>query len=103
MDPSRQEPRTAHPGGNAETRIAVIDLGSNTARLVVFAARPGYCFRLEDEIREVVRLREGLFFEEFWRHLDYPVMPDVRRFSVLNAARVYHTRRTHASLTAPVG
>ena len=60
MDPSRQEPRTAHPGGNAETRIAVIDLGSNTARLVVFAGRPGYCFRLEDEIREVVRLRQGL-------------------------------------------
>ena len=60
MDPSRQEPRTAHPGGNAETRIAVIDLGSNTARLVVFAARPGYCFRLEDEIREVVRLRQGM-------------------------------------------
>jgi exopolyphosphatase/guanosine-5'-triphosphate,3'-diphosphate pyrophosphatase len=41
-------------------RIAVIDLGSNTARLVVYSAVPGYAFRLEDEIREVVRLRQGM-------------------------------------------
>lgn len=41
-------------------RIAVIDLGSNTARLIVMQAVPGYCYRLEDEIREVVRLRKGL-------------------------------------------
>jgi len=41
-------------------RIAIIDLGSNTARLVVFGAVPGYSYRLEDEIREVVRLRQGM-------------------------------------------
>ncbi|HHJ06160.1 MAG TPA: Ppx/GppA family phosphatase [Anaerolineae bacterium] len=41
-------------------RIAVIDLGSNTARLVVMKTVPGYAYRLEDEIREVVRLREGM-------------------------------------------
>lgn len=41
-------------------RIAVIDLGSNTARLVVFSATPGYAYKLEDEIREVVRLRQGM-------------------------------------------
>lgn len=40
--------------------VAVIDLGSNTCRLVVFSAAPGYAFRLEDQIREVVRLRQGL-------------------------------------------
>lgn len=40
--------------------IAVIDLGSNTARLIVMSAIPGYAFRLEDEIREVVRLRQGM-------------------------------------------
>ncbi len=41
-------------------RIAVIDLGSNTARIVVISADPGHAYRLEDEIREVVRLRQGM-------------------------------------------
>lgn len=41
-------------------RIAIIDLGSNTARLIVMGAIPGYAYRLEDEIREVVRLRQGM-------------------------------------------
>ncbi len=41
-------------------RIAIIDLGSNTARVVVMNAVPGYAYRLEDEIREVVRLRQGM-------------------------------------------
>ena len=41
-------------------RIAIIDLGSNTARLIVINATPGYSYRLEDEVREVVRLRQGM-------------------------------------------
>ena len=41
-------------------RVAVIDLGSNTARLIALSAIPGFSFRLEDEIREVVRLRQGM-------------------------------------------
>jgi exopolyphosphatase/pppGpp-phosphohydrolase len=40
--------------------IAILDLGSNTARLIIMRAIPGYAYRLEDEIREVVRLREGM-------------------------------------------
>ena len=44
----------------ASQRVAIIDLGSNTARLVVMSAVPGYSYRLEDEIREVVRLRQGM-------------------------------------------
>jgi exopolyphosphatase/guanosine-5'-triphosphate,3'-diphosphate pyrophosphatase len=44
-------------------RFAIIDLGSNTARLVLMRAIPGYAFRLEDEIREVVRLRQGMTAE----------------------------------------
>jgi len=40
-------------------RQAIIDLGSNTARLVVYAYEPGEWYRLEDEIRERVRLAEG--------------------------------------------
>jgi exopolyphosphatase/pppGpp-phosphohydrolase len=31
-------------------RVAVIDLGSNTARLIVMGSVPGYAYRLEDEI-----------------------------------------------------
>lgn len=43
-----------------QQHVAIIDLGSNTARLVVMSATPGYAYRLEDEIREVVRLRQGM-------------------------------------------
>ncbi|HEX2862926.1 MAG TPA: Ppx/GppA phosphatase family protein [Deinococcales bacterium] len=41
-------------------RVGIVDLGSNTSRLVVYAFSPGEWFRLEDEIREPVRLGEGL-------------------------------------------
>lgn len=41
-------------------RIAVIDLGSNTNRLIIMNTRLGYAYRLEDEVREVVRLRKGM-------------------------------------------
>ncbi len=43
-----------------QQHVAIIDLGSNTARVVVMSAIPGYAYRLEDEIREVVRLRQGM-------------------------------------------
>lgn len=41
-------------------RIAVIDVGSNTTRLVAYEYEPGLRFHLTDEVREVVRLREGM-------------------------------------------
>ncbi len=41
-------------------RTAIIDLGSNSARLVVMSFVPGLSYHLEDEIREIVRLREGM-------------------------------------------
>ncbi|HSR68520.1 MAG TPA: Ppx/GppA phosphatase family protein [Acidobacteriota bacterium] len=41
-------------------RTGIVDLGSNTSRLVVFAYQPGRSFRLIDEIREPVRLGESL-------------------------------------------
>ncbi len=40
-------------------KIGIIDLGSNTTRLIVMAYEPGHCFRLTDEVSEVVRLAEG--------------------------------------------
>ena len=42
-------------------------------------------------------LREGLFFEQFWQHLSYPVVANIRRFSVLNMARVYNYQKKHAA------
>jgi exopolyphosphatase / guanosine-5'-triphosphate,3'-diphosphate pyrophosphatase len=42
-------------------------------------------------------LREGVFFETFWQHLAYPVIPDVRRFGVLNMARNYQYQEQHSN------
>jgi exopolyphosphatase / guanosine-5'-triphosphate,3'-diphosphate pyrophosphatase len=42
-------------------------------------------------------LREGLFLEQFWQHLSYPVIGDPRRFSVLNLARIYQYQKNHAN------
>jgi len=41
-------------------RIGIIDLGSNTTRMVIYEYERDRYFRMEDEIREVVRLREGM-------------------------------------------
>jgi exopolyphosphatase/guanosine-5'-triphosphate,3'-diphosphate pyrophosphatase len=41
-------------------QLAIVDLGSNTARLVVYEFEPGQWFRLRDSIREPIRLGEGL-------------------------------------------
>lgn len=41
-------------------RTGVIDLGSNTSRLVIYEYEPGVRFRHVDEVREMVRLREGM-------------------------------------------
>ena len=40
--------------------MAIIDLGSNTARLIALSYEPNSCYKLEDELREVVRLSEGM-------------------------------------------
>ncbi|MCJ7732983.1 MAG: hypothetical protein MUP11_00410, partial [Anaerolineales bacterium] len=41
-------------------RIAIIDLGSNTNRLIVMETLLGFSYRLVDEVREVVRLHQGM-------------------------------------------
>ena len=41
-------------------RVGIVDVGSGTARLVVYEYRPGESYRLVDELREPVRLGEGL-------------------------------------------
>ncbi len=42
-------------------------------------------------------LREGVFLELFWSHLDPPIIPSVRKFSVLNLARNYFYEEQHAN------
>ncbi|MFN2280879.1 MAG: hypothetical protein ACK2TZ_03380, partial [Anaerolineales bacterium] len=41
-------------------RIAIIDLGSNTNRLIVMETDLGFSYQLVDEVREVVRLHHGM-------------------------------------------
>lgn len=43
-----------------QERIGIIDLGSNTTRLVVIGYTPHHSYRLLDEVRETVRLAEGV-------------------------------------------
>ncbi|HEX6287978.1 MAG TPA: Ppx/GppA phosphatase family protein [Herpetosiphonaceae bacterium] len=40
-------------------RVGVIDLGSNTTRLIVMEYQPHYAYKLIDELKETVRLIEG--------------------------------------------
>lgn len=53
--------------------------------------------KVEELTVSVNGLREGVFFEHFWQHFSYPVIPDVRRFSVLNMARTYQYQKAHAN------
>ena len=54
--------------GKAPVRkVGVIDVGSNTSRLIILAYTPGASFRLVDQIREQVRLSEGMGDENLLR------------------------------------
>src|SRR5205085_432129 len=55
---TRRQPPKLNPV--SERRLAVIDLGSNSFRLVVFTWVPGRWWKRTDEIHESVRLGEGL-------------------------------------------
>lgn len=46
--------------GSASRRAAVIDLGSNSWRLIVFDYTPGGCWRRVDGLKETVRVAAGL-------------------------------------------
>ena len=52
--------RAAGHNGSRPEQVAVIDLGSNSWRLVVFSYAPGGWWKLTDELYETVRIGEGL-------------------------------------------
>ena len=52
--------RAEDDAGDGRRRTAVIDLGSNSFRLVVFTAVPGSWWKRTDEIHEAVRIGAGL-------------------------------------------
>ena len=57
---SRQPDRSDRSGQAPADKVGVIDLGSNTARLVIYAYEPRATYKLTDQVRERVRLAEGL-------------------------------------------
>src|SRR5262245_12644101 len=50
-----------------QERIGIIDLGSNTTRLVVMGYTPHHSFKLLDEVRETVRLAAGIGADGYLR------------------------------------
>lgn len=48
-------------------KIAIIDLGSNTARLVIASIMDGGYFKVIDELKEPIRLAEGMELDGFLR------------------------------------
>src|ERR1700761_9756581 len=52
--------RAAGQEGHGNRQVAVVDLGSNSWRLVVFTYEPGRWWKRTDEIYETVRIGAGL-------------------------------------------
>lgn len=50
-----------------QRKVGIIDLGSNTSRLIILAYTPGAAFQLIDQLRERVRLSEGMGAENILR------------------------------------
>ena len=50
-------------------KIAIIDIGSNTARIVIVNIREGGYFTVIDELKEPVRLAKGMEIDGFLRPL----------------------------------
>ena len=77
-----------------EDRQGIPGLNSDRADIILPGAMilPGIMDRLDVDSVAISQngVREGVFFERFWQHLSEPVIPTVRRFSVLSLARNYN-------------
>jgi exopolyphosphatase/guanosine-5'-triphosphate,3'-diphosphate pyrophosphatase len=84
-----------------EERQEIPGLKSDRADIILPGAMVLLAIMDRLEVEEVAisenGVREGVFFEQFWQHLPHPVIPDVRRFSILNLARNYHYEERHAN------
>jgi exopolyphosphatase/guanosine-5'-triphosphate,3'-diphosphate pyrophosphatase len=84
-----------------EKRLKISGLNPDRADIITAGALVLRCVMDALDASEVTisigGLREGIFFEHFWEHLPYPVMPDVRRYGVLNLARSYHYQKSHVN------
>lgn len=78
-------------------RIGIIDLGSNTTRLMVMAYEPHKCFKLFDEVRETVRLAEGIG--------DAGLMQPRAMYRAVETLKLFHTlcRATDVNPVVAVG
>ncbi|HLY28847.1 MAG TPA: Ppx/GppA phosphatase family protein [Aggregatilineales bacterium] len=57
----RQDAAKSSQRGNDDLhKMAIIDVGSNSFRLIVITYRTGYHFQVTDEVRETVRLAHGI-------------------------------------------
>jgi exopolyphosphatase/guanosine-5'-triphosphate,3'-diphosphate pyrophosphatase len=63
-------------------RIGIIDLGSNTTRLIIMAYEPGCCFHMTDEVREIVRLAEGVG--------DHGTIQPAAMYRAVEALKMFH-------------
>lgn len=84
-----------------EERQNIPGLKSDRADIILPGAMVLLAVMQKLEVNEITistsGLREGIFFEQFWQHLPYPVIPDVRNYSVLNIARIYKYQKQHAN------
>ena len=82
-------------------RIAVADLGSNSFRLVVYAYEPGRWWQHADEIREAVRISEGV--GDDGRLREEPMRRAVRTAEVFDAfCRASHVEQVEAVATSAI-
>jgi exopolyphosphatase/guanosine-5'-triphosphate,3'-diphosphate pyrophosphatase len=64
-------------------RIGIIDLGSNTTRMIIMAYEPGQCFHMTDEVRETVRLAEGVG--------EHGTLQPAAIYRAVEALKMFHT------------
>jgi len=62
-------------------KIGIIDLGSNSVRLVIFEILPSGTFRLVDDIKETIRLSENM--------IDGRLLNDIAMHKAVKTVKLY--------------